>query len=216
MIVLNLKTYKESFEKADVLAKAAKDVSDETGVRIILCPPNLLLRNCKDSYHDIFSQHCDENDFGAYTGSLPFSALKLMKIKGSLINHSEKRIPIGIVENIITKLKENKLESIVCAENPMEVEKISHFNPDYIAVEPKELIGSGVSVSNAKPEVITDSLKVLEKTKNNVSLLCGAGVSNREDAKKALELGATGILLASAYVRAADHRKFLEELASVF
>jgi triosephosphate isomerase len=47
-------------------------------------------------------------------------------------------------------------------------------------------------------------------------VLCGAGVSSKEDVKKALELGAQGVLLASAFVKAPDPKAFLSELAGVF
>ena len=54
------------------------------------------------------------------------------------------------------------------------------------------------------------------KTNPKVAVLCGAGVSNKEDTKKALELGVKGVLLASAFVKAKDPKEFLQGLASVF
>ncbi len=38
-------------------------------------------------------------------------------------------------------------------------------------------------------------------------------MSNAEDVKKAIELGAAGVLLASAYVKAKDPKKLLLEMA---
>lgn len=216
MIVLNLKTYEDSFEKSRYFSEVSAEISKETGVRIILCPPSIKLMDCAEKHSDVFAQYVNENEFGAFTGTLPANALKKIHVKGSLVNHSEKRIPLEQVKNTVSKLKENNLESVVCAESPKEVKKIEEFKPNFIAIEPKELIGSGISVSNAKPEIITDSLKVLEELKSEVSLLCGAGVSNKEDTKKSLELGAKGVLLASAFVKAKDPKEFLRELASVF
>lgn len=216
MIVLNLKTYEASFGKSRYFSEIVAEVAKETGVRIILCPPTIKLMDCAEKHNDVFAQHINENEFGAFTGTTPAQALQTIHVKGSLVNHSEKRIPINQIEKTVKKLKENELELIVCAESPKEVKKIDKFKPNYIAIEPPELIGSGISVSNAKPEVVTDSLKVLEEAKSEAQLLCGAGVSNKEDTKNALKLGSKGVLLASAFVKAEDPKEFLEGLASVF
>jgi len=216
MIVLNLKNYKESFERLEELVISAKEVNEESGVRVIVSPPDILLLKNIEKYWDIYSQHCDEYDFGAHTGSLLPSAIKLIGVKGSLVNHSEKRIPVEKIEKIIKELNENSLESILCAENPKEVGEFSRLNPTFIAVEPKELIGTGISISTAKPEVITKSIDMLREVESKVPLLCGAGVSKKEDVIKALELGSKGVLLASAFVKAENPKKFIEEFASAF
>jgi len=94
--------------------------------------------------------------------------------------------------------------------------KFAELTPTFIAVEPPELIGSGISVSNSKPEIIINSVKAVKETNQKITVLCGAGVSNNEDVRKSLELGAEGVLLASAFVKAKDPKAFLTELASVF
>jgi len=48
---------------------------------------------------------------------------------------------------------------------------------------------------------------------NKTPVLCGAGVSNASDVKKAVELGAKGVLLASAYVKAKDPKALLLSMA---
>ena len=78
------------------------------------------------------------------------------------------------------------------------------------------MIGSGVSVSNAKPEIVTETIKKIKAVNDMIPVLCGAGVSNAEDVKKALGLGVDGILLASAFVKAEDPKKFLSGLAEMF
>ncbi len=45
-------------------------------------------------------------------------------------------------------------------------------------------------------------------------MLCGAGVTNGEDVKAAIELGADGVLLASGVVKAKDPRAALLDLVS--
>lgn len=216
MIVLNLKTYQQSLEKALLFTDIASEVVAETGVRIVVCPPVVHLKEAAERFSDVFAQHVDPVSPGAFTGSIPVDALKLIKAKGSLVNHSEKKLRVDKVEATVQALHSHALESLVCAASTKEAAEIAAFVPTYIAVEPPELIGSGVSVSSAKPEVVTETVKEIKKINDKIIALCGAGVSNAEHVRKALELGAEGVLLASAFVKAEDPKKFLSDLAAVF
>jgi len=46
-------------------------------------------------------------------------------------------------------------------------------------------------------------------------VLCGAGVKTGKDVKRALELGAVGVLLASGVVKSKDPKKALQDLVSL-
>ena len=216
MILLNLKTYEQSIKNPLFYADVASEVVGETGVRIIVAPPLPYLKESTEKFSDIYSQHLDPFEPGAHTGSVPAELLKEMGVKGSLINHSEKRIGSEAVKKAVERAHSVGLETVVCAENPEEAGELAASTPEYIAIEPPELIGSGKSVSATKPDVITQAAEALKETNSNVKLLCGAGVSTPEDVKKALELGTEGVLLASAFVKARNPKEFLLNLASVF
>ena len=216
MIVLNLKTYPQTLEKALLFTDIASEVVEESGVRIIICPPAVFLKEAAERFSSVFAQHVDPESAGAFTGSIPVEALKIINVKGSLVNHSEKRLRIYKVKATVQALHAGALESLVCAENTKEAVEIAAFDHTCIALEPPELIGSGVSVSSAKPEVISDSVKEIRKINEKVTVLCGAGISNKLDVQNALRLGSQGVLLASAFVKAEDTKGFLRELASVF
>lgn len=216
MIVLNLKTYPESIKNALLFTDIARDVVEDTGMRIVVCPPMLLLREAAERFGDVFSQHADAEQGGAFTGTVPAELIKAAKAKGSLVNHSERKISADKVKPTIDALHEQGLESLVCAATSQEAVGIAHHSPTFIAVEPPELIGSGVSVSKAKPEIVLNSVKAISEVNHKVTVLCGAGVSDKDDVKKALELGAQGVLLASAFVKAKDPKEFLAGLASAF
>ena len=216
MIVLNLKTYPQSIEKALLFADIAGEVVEETGIRIVLCPPVTHLQATAERFSQTFAQHSDFCQLGANTGYLPVESLKHIKVKGSLVNHSERRIGMENIAKTVDKLHQEGLESLVCAETAEEAEQIANLNPTYIAIEPPELIGGGISVSNAKPELVTNTVAAIKKANPKITVLCGAGVSNKEDTKKALKLGAKGVLLASAFVKAKDPKEFLLGLTSVF
>jgi len=52
------------------------------------------------------------------------------------------------------------------------MKSIASFKPDYIAIEPPELIGTGVSVSKARPEIISKTVKIVRETNPKVKVLC--------------------------------------------
>ena len=213
IIALNLKTYPESLGiKGAQLCQVASEVSLLTGVRIIVAPQTVDLRDAVQISGDIFAQHVDASAQGAFTGSVSVESIKEAGCKGSLVNHSEKRLPEKTIAETIARLSEAGLESILCTKDTAESAKLAKLKPTYLAVEPPELIGSGISVSTAKPEVVSGTVEAVAKV-NDTPVLCGAGVSNGKDVKKAIELGAAGVLLASAYVKARDPKKLLTEMA---
>jgi triosephosphate isomerase len=212
-IVLNLKAYESTYGSRGVhLCQIAKEVSNSYGVRIIVCPNPLILIEAAQTKAEVFAQHVDANKPGAFTGSITAKMLAEANVKGSLLNHSEKRLNPENIKATIDSLRENELESILCVQDNIEAVKYCVFKPDYIAIEPPELIGTGISVSVARPELITSSISAIKEIDKNIKIICGAGVSTPQDVKKAIELGVDGVLLASAYVNAKDHRRFLESL----
>ncbi len=217
MIVLNLKTYEQVINDPRKYLDAVIEVSRETLVPMIVCPPSPFLADFAFSYQNTYAQHCDFNSPGAHTGSLPPELLKSMKVRGSLLNHSEKRLlDQSTIEQSILRMRSVGLKSIVCAATPSEMGSLAKFNPDFLAVEPPELISSGISVSHARPQVISDSVALVKKANPSTTVLCGAGVTTKEDVQKSLEQGAKGVLLASAFVKAQDPKSYLRNLISAF
>ncbi len=214
IIALNLKAYHESLGKKGLeLVLFARDVAKETGVRVIVAPQAVDLREAARIHKDIFAQHAYSNKQGAFTGSVTVESIKEAGCLGSLVNHSEHRLPEDAIATIIARLKENGLESMLCAKDVSESVRLAAYKPTFLAVEPPELIGSGISVSTAKPEIISGTVEAVAKV-NNTPVLCGASVGNGADVKKAIELGAKGVLVASAYVKAKEPKKLLLEMAN--
>jgi len=88
------------------------------------------------------------------------------------------------------------------------------FSPNFIAVEPPELIGGDMSVTTADPDIVSGSVETVKDINKNVKVLCGAGVKNGRDVAKSIELGAEGVLLASGIVKAKDKESVIRDLAS--
>lgn len=126
---------------------------------------------------------------------------------GTLLNHSDHPISNKIIKRRLKTAKRAGLKTVVCCTNIKRAKEIDKMKPDFIAVEPKELIGGKVSVSKARPELISNTVKAV-KTK----ILCGAGINTRQDVKTALKLGAKGVLVASAVAKSRNPGKVLREL----
>ena len=104
--------------------------------------------------------------------------------------------------------------TIVCTNNVATTRAASALRPDYVAVEPPELIGSGIPVSKADPEVVRRSVEAVKAIEPSVAVLCGAGITHGEDLRAALDLGSAGVLLASGIIKAKDQRFALEDLVT--
>ena len=216
ILVINYKSYPSSYgKKALEIAKAAERIATETGTRIILAVPPTEIRSISSSVGlEVISQHVDPITEGAGTGYVTPQMVKAAGGKGSLLNHSENRMILSDIETAVDRLREIGLYSIACASSPKTAAALSILSPDMIAVEPPELIGTGISVSKARPEVIRTSIDLINKTGTKaLPILVGAGVSTREDVEKAVELGASGVLVASAVMRSNEPEKIIAELA---
>ncbi len=215
IILLNLKTYEEAMgQKAIDFARIAERVNEKTGISIAIAPQTIdIAAVTVSSETPVFAQHVDPVYYGKYTGHTLPEAVAEAGAYGTLLNHSECQIPLEQIEAAIKRAKEVDLITIVCADTVDTAKRIALLGPDAIAIEPPELIGSGISVSTAQPEIITGSVAAVHSINPDVKVLCGAGITNGEDAKAALKLGAKGILVASGVVKAPDPYKALLELA---
>tara|TARA_B110000438_G_scaffold253185_1_gene258663 strand:- start:70 stop:726 length:657 start_codon:yes stop_codon:yes gene_type:complete len=214
MFVINCKNYEEvSGDKIIKFIKIAEKVSKKYKIKIAISPPQHLIGLVGNSLIPILAQHVDNSKVGSTTGFVIPELLKKSKVKGSLINHSEHRISSKEIEKLVLKLKELKMISIVCVKDIAEVKKYLKLNPDFIAIEPPELIGSGKAVSTEKPELIAKAADIVNNSENKTKLLCGAGIVSGDDVKKAIELGSKGILVASGIIKSKDWNKIISEFA---
>jgi triosephosphate isomerase len=213
LLLINLKTYEQGTgQNAVKLAQIAKNFTGSEKFEIILAvQPTDIAEVSK--IVPTYAQHVDSAEYGSHTGHILPEAVKAVGAKGTLINHSERPLPLDEIERCIKRAKQNGLVTVCCAPNPEMVEKIAKLGPDYVAVEPPELIGGTVSVSTAKPEVIEESVKLVREANPNVKVLCGAGVNKGEDVSIALKLGSMGVLLASAIVKSGDPESAIKEIA---
>lgn len=215
-IVTNFKNYPSALGmQSDHLVKAHIAAAKKTGHCFAVAVGALDIWYITDQYGSdipVFAQHADNAEYGSSTGKIIPEELKKRGVAGVVLHHSENRCSDkNELYAVIEKSKIAGLTVIVCAENADEGEEImNHTAPDFIAVEPPELIGGDISVSTARPELIDESILKIGTGK----VLVGAGVKNGDDVRIAVEKGSSGVLLASGVTKANDPEKVLIDLVS--
>lgn len=214
LILLNFKTYAEAMGENGVrIAKLCEEVSLESGIDIIPIPqiPDIYRVACSVKI-PVFAQHVDGVGAGSYTGYITADCIKMAGAEGTLINHSERRLVLADIDLAIRCAKKAGLTTVVCTNNIAVTSAAATFSPDYVAIEPPELIGSGNPVSKADPDIVTGCVAAVKDINPKVKVLCGAGISTGDDVAKALELGAIGVLLASGVIKAKHPKAVLFDL----
>ena len=213
-VVVNFKAYREVDGEGSLrLARICEDVAKENGVSIAVCPPIVELGTVARNVDiPVFSQNADSHAPGSATGWVTASMIRSTGAVGTLINHSEHRFQNNIIEECIELCKADDLITMVCAESVKKAVEVAAYIPDFIAVEPPELIGGDISVTTANPYIIEDTVNSVKDVNRSISVLCGAGVKTGDDVAKALDLGADGVLLASGVVKSKDPKSTLLDL----
>ncbi len=216
LIVINFKAYSESAgERGLALARTCQAVAGETGTSIAICPQvQDLSWIARQVEIPCFAQHADRFEPGPRTGYTVLEGIKAGGGLGTLLNHSEHHILLAEVDEVVERARSLGLLAIVCANNTRVSATAAALHPYAVAVEPPALIGTGMAVSKADPEIVSTSVETVKGIDEKVLVLCGAGITTGEDVRAAIELGAEGVLLASGVVKAKDPGAVLRDLAS--
>jgi triosephosphate isomerase (TIM) len=212
-ILINFKLYKEAAgsKGLDLARKIAK--AKRNGYEVAIAPSLLSVKEIAGKVNiPVYSQHCGHTELGSHTGRISAHELKSIGVKGTILNHSERKIPLKYLGAIIDNCKKHKLNTVVCASNLSEIKKVAQLRPNYIAYEPKELIGGEISVTQSNPDIIHKAVELVKGISPKTHVLVGAGVHSKEDVGHALLLGAKGVLIGHAVPKAKDPKKFLESL----
>jgi len=216
LLVINYKSYESGLGSRGVeIARQASLVARELGVEVIVAAPFTMIPLLARSIDiPVYAQHVDPIKPGRGTGYVSARELALAGASGSIVNHSEHRLDLTSIHEAITRLHDEGLKALVCADTPRAALAIAMLEPDIIAVEPPELIATGISVSRAKPEVVLNTVELLRgRAGYEGPVLTGAGVTSGEDARRAIELGTNGVLVASAVMTSVSPGDKIRELA---
>jgi len=215
-MIVNCKNYPEVLGEGSVrLALAVSKVSQSMNVNAIIAPPTPMLGLVSSTTKArVFSQAVAINTGDKTTGATTPESVKAAGATGTILNHSESRRPPSELSRLVPRVAGLGLEVCLCAQTSQEAARLARLSPAYIAVEPPELIGTGVAVSKARPELIERTVSSVRKAGYAGRILCGAGIVSGEDVEKAVELGSDGVLVASSVVKARDWDAKVSELAN--
>ena len=192
MLVINCKNYAEAMDAASVrsLVAEARQASARHRVPIAVAPPAPMLAMAAEASLRpagmpaaaarrqrrlnaapepvpwrplVLSQHADDAGEGSTTGHVAAAALKAAGASGSLVNHSECRMPAPRLGRVIELLRAEGLASIACAGTLSAAAKTASLAPDYVAIEPSSLIGTGRAISKVRPGLITRAAEALAR-----------------------------------------------------
>jgi len=203
IIVINFKTYKQGKE----VVKLAKKIEELDKKIIIGVQASDILEVVKAVKNPVYVQHVDYQEIGRNTGYVLPEAVKVNGARGVFLNHSEHRLKLDVIKKTVKRCKALKLKTAIFAKDLKQAQKIKKLKPDYLIIEPPELVAGKISVSKAKPKLIEEIKKKLK-----YDFLVGAGIKTNEDVKAAMKLGASGIAISSAITKAKNPVKKLKEL----
>jgi triosephosphate isomerase len=215
LIIVNFKTYQRAQgHSAEVLARAMGSV--QTDARLVAAVSALDLSSVVDAAPnlEVWCQHLDPISFGSNTGWIHPETAIARGAKGTLINHAEHKVSLEHVAMLLDQVPEG-FEVCACAAGMEEARALAALVPDYVAVEPPELIGGDISVTSADPGVVSGTVSAVVQTNDQVQVLCGAGIKSGKDVTTAMSLGAKGVLLASGVTKSPNPSEALSELVSL-
>ena len=214
VVLLNYKTYPSAVgQKAVDLTRTLEQAASGARVALGVAPQAVdLHRVAQATRMPVLAQHVDSLAPGNGTGSTLVEAVKDAGAVGSLLNHAERRLQLAELSAASHRLQQAGLVRVLCTDTVATTRAAAALRPEFVAIEPPELIGGDVSVTTADPGIVRDAVRAAKEASRDVRVLCGAGVKTGEDLRKALELGAEGVLLASAVMKAKDPAAALRDL----
>ncbi len=211
LILANWKLNPATLKEAQ---KLARSISIKSKNKAVLCPPTIYLSQI--DYPNLGAQDCFWESKGAFTGQTSPLMLKSMKVKYSIIGHSERRAVGDTDEMINLKLKtlvNHGLTPILCVgfgttveQDDLEVADVLRAQLEIdlkdvdasqiiAAYEPVWAIGTG---HNATPEH-AEKIAIFVKTKFGVKKVLYGGSVNPANAKGFLDLpNIDGLLVGGA------------------
>lgn len=211
MIFVNFKEYENSLgQKGVEMAKKCEELSKSCGILILPVMSPLWVQK------GAWLGHVDPVGAGAFTGYVSVDQAAAAGVAGSLINHSEHTIPLQKIAQTVTAAKKAGLKTVVCVKSVGQAERIlKKMKPDFLAYEPKYLIGSKTaSVASERLEALTTIIGLAKE--KQIGVLAGAGVKTAADIEAVVRSGAVGVLVSSSVVENSNFEDALMGLVAGF
>jgi len=207
MIIINFKNYKTGKE----VLKLAKKIQRYLPKATVAVPAAYMGYVTFRTKLTVYAQHVDYQEKGRNTGFLIPEVVKSAGASGSLLNHSEHKIPMKDIRATIKRCNRVGLRIIACASSLRETRELKKLKPYAIAFEDPKLVGTGKSITKYKTHDLEKFVSVMKGTK--IIPLCGAGIDSKEDYDEALKLGCRGVLVSSVVMKSRVPEKFLTNVS---
>ncbi|PIS15101.1 hypothetical protein COT63_01755 [Candidatus Shapirobacteria bacterium CG09_land_8_20_14_0_10_38_17] len=227
-IFVNFKTYPQGRGMEAVrLARICQKLGEEKKMTIIPVVQAVdIYRVRKETEVSPWVQHIDWQESGQHTGWINLEAVVEAGAVGTLLNHSEHRIPPGKIRQILKRVavvavagnrfarqEGRTFQVMVCCRTLGQLERLVKLKPDFLAYEPPELIGGTVSVSREKPRAVEKAVRICRRY--DMPLIVGAGIHSGKDVLLAKKMGAMGVLVSSAVVLSEDPEEKIKEMLTL-
>mgnify|MGYP002854852558 FL=1 len=225
-----------SLKSLDKVIKFFKNFKKNTSSKIIYCPPSTLInpmfKKLKKTPIQVGAQNCHENqNYGAFTGSINTIMIKNAGAKYVIIGHSENRQDGETDKLINTKIKsalKSGLKVIFCIGETLKEKKKNKTNRllnkqitrglnnikskknIIIAYEPIWSIGSGLI---PKSKELFETIKFIKKKAKNLKVLYGGSVNPKNINELNLINNIDGYMIGGA---SQDAKKFIDIIKKTY
>ncbi len=225
-----------SLKSLDKVIKFFKNFKKNTSSKIIYCPPSTLInpmfKKLKKTPIQVGAQNCHENqNYGAFTGSINTIMIKNAGAKYVIIGHSENRQNGETDKLINTKIKsalksglkvifcigetlkekkKNKTNRLLNKQITRGLNKIKSKKNIIIAYEPIWSIGSGLI---PKSKELFETIKFIKKKAKNLKVLYGGSVNPKNINELNLINNIDGYMIGGA---SQDAKKFIDIIKKTY
>lgn len=204
-VIVNFKSVIQG-KSAEKLARLMEAIDNERLVAVV-SPIDIHAISRTAPSLRIWSQHIDtDSPYRPMTGNLNISTAIERGACGAVINHIEHPIGLNHIKSIVSYAPKN-FDICVCANTLEHAQEIlKECTPDYIAIEPPNLIGKNKCMNK---ETLENIISVIGHKTN---IICGAGITSTMDVARATHLGANGVLVSSYVVNSKCFEQSLRNL----
>ena len=208
MIFINFKSYASGTgEKAIKIASFCQKYSKTSTVLVPAVQATDLFRLSKALTVPIWAQSADAKEPFQNTGHITPFALKESHAAGFFINHTDHPKTAKEIKQLVVMAKNQALQTLIFAKNEQELNEYDQFGANYLSLEDPSLIASDTAMVDKYETQLRSLSQTLE-----TPFVIGAGIRTKEHYRKALGLGAVGVVLSSQIMEAEDPEKAIREL----